>query len=122
MKLYSTAEAAEILGVCRETVFRWIKIGKLQASQKYTGRMVYKIDQAQLLNFKLKEVDVALEVLNTTTQVLKEINQKLLHIRREQKKISRLLNQICPDKTNPAYSFSSPANSPLSTVKKLLEL
>ena len=65
MRIYTTKEAAKTMGVCEETVRRWIRSGKLPAYQmsRTAGNRIF---EDELFMFAMERASRKAPVLHTT--------------------------------------------------------
>jgi excisionase family DNA binding protein len=75
MRLYSTTEAAKLLGLTRKTVFCWIKAGKITAQR--SGRS-FVIVESDLKKFLKKPS--AVESTETAEQKERDINETVKRV------------------------------------------
>jgi excisionase family DNA binding protein len=73
-KMYSVKEVADLLGVSRVTVFRWIKSGKLKATMVGGAFVVSVEDLPHHLLGGLSE-DRKIEIKTAVTRALKEYGE-----------------------------------------------
>ena len=118
MQYYSTTEAAQLLGVYRSTIVRWIKKGHLAAETDEHNNKNYKISHVALISLKINQMLVASSNINAAIELLFTIEKKLANIYQKQQEIIELTEHIKLEDTSLPIINNSP--NTFEVLKKLM--
>jgi excisionase family DNA binding protein len=68
---YSTGKAAEILGVCKGTIYNWIKEGKIEYARLPNGH--YRIPELEIIKRLSPQHEEHVKTLKNVTKPLKTL-------------------------------------------------